>query len=276
MIRGLNYLRRQARRFGPRAWARFLRERTSPFWCPACGARVDVFEPLYENLRWFEESGFDYVRRGFQTLHWNAYRCPRCGATDRDRLMALYMASRAEELARPMRMLDLAPAAPLSRHIRAHYPRVQYRTADLNMKGVDDQLDVMDMAAYPDGSFDCLLCSHVLEHVENDRRAMVELHRVLRPGGWGLILVPIDLSLTEVIEDTGVSDPTTKWRLFAQGDHVRMYSQEGLVKRLSAAGFAVSFWTARQIGAETLYRAGIGLTSAVYVVQRPANDGGPR
>src|SRR5881397_3466975 len=70
IIRGLNYLRRQAKRFGPAAWVRVARERTSPFWCPACEARVDLFEPLYENLKSFQETGFDYTRRGFQTLHW--------------------------------------------------------------------------------------------------------------------------------------------------------------------------------------------------------------
>jgi SAM-dependent methyltransferase len=189
--------------------------------------------------------------------------------------MALYLAGRSEELGRAARMLDLAPSLPLSRHVRTRYPNVQYRTADLNMKGVDDRVDVMDMAGYEDGSFDCLLCSHVLEHVNDDRKAIGELHRVLRPGGWGLILVPVDLSLMEVVEDSGITDAPTRWRLFAQGDHVRMYSQEGLLQRLSEAGFAVSLRTATQFGAETLYRAGICLTSAVYVAERRPASGGP-
>ena len=67
-------------------------------------------------------------------------------------------------------MLDIAPSAALSRHIRRKY-RIRYRTADLYMKNVDDRVDVTSMACYPDGNFGGLICSHVLEHVEDDKKA---------------------------------------------------------------------------------------------------------
>jgi SAM-dependent methyltransferase len=271
IARGLRYLRRQVVRLGPRAWVRFLRERTSPFVCPVCGARVDLFTPLFENLRLLEGAGYDYTRRGLQTLHWNAYSCPRCAATDRDRLMALYLQTRSNELCAPGgRMLDIAPSPPLSAHVRGRYPAIAYRTADLQMKGVDDRVDVTAMTIYEDASFGWLLCSHVLEHVADDAKAIAELWRVLKPGGWALVLVPIDLSLQDVLEEPVTSDPTLRWRLYAQGDHVRMYSHAGLVQRLEAAGFRVSIVTAKELGDAAFYAAGIFFTSALFVASKPA------
>ncbi len=268
IARTVRYVRRHARRFGPAAWLRALRERTSPYACPVCERRIDLFLPLHDNLHRLEDAGYEYARRGLQTLHWNAYSCPHCGATDRDRLMALYLASRVGDLAAGGRMLDIAPSRPLIKYIQTHHPGIVHRTADLHMKEVDDRIDVADMSIYPADTYRWIICSHVLEHVEDDRRAMSELWRVLEPGGWAMILVPIDLSLTGVLEGP-TADEKDRWRLYAQGDHVRMYSQQGLVQRLEEVGFDVELVTARELGQDTLYRAGVCLTSLLYVARKP-------
>jgi len=110
-----------------------------------------------------------------------------------------------------------------------------YLTADLFPGGVDVKMDICNIA-YPDGSFDVVYCSHVLEHVPDDRRAMREFHRVLVPGGWAVLLVPI--TVAETIEDPSVSDPKERLRRFGQEDHVRCYGPD-YPDRLKSAGFRV-------------------------------------
>ena len=97
------------------------------------------------------------------------------------------------------------------------------------------RMDITAMEA-PDASFDAIYCSHVLEHVPEDRKAMREFFRVLKPGGWALIMVPVAAHPT--IEDPAVTDPAERERLYWQGDHVRLYGMD-IVERLREAGFAV-------------------------------------
>lgn len=100
-----------------------------------------------------------------------------------------------------------------------------------------ERMDIMDIH-YPDASFDAIVCNHVLEHVADDERALLELYRVLRPGGWALLQVPIDASKAETFEDPTVTDPRERERIFGQHDHVRIYGRD-YVERLRAAGFSV-------------------------------------
>jgi|ETNmetMinimDraft_30_1059905.scaffolds.fasta_scaffold22912_2 SAM-dependent methyltransferase len=242
----------------------------SPFSCPVCSHKVDYYEPLFENYSLLLQASYDLSSRPFQTLHWNAYCCPCCGATDRDRQMALYLATRSTELSAGKRMLDIAPSPPLSTHIRTNYQDIAYRTADLRASHVDDNVDITDMAIYEEEAFDCLLCSHVLEHVPDDRSAISELFRVLKPGGWGLIMVPIDLSLKETLEvSVEPGDESARWRLYGQGDHVRMYSEAGFLDRLREAGFEVNRVTCHDLGEEVCWQSGISLPSALFAVKRP-------
>lgn len=112
-----------------------------------------------------------------------------------------------------------------------------YVTADL----ASDARVQMDVQAIPfaDESFDVVLCNHVLEHVDDDRRAMHEIHRVLRPRGWAILQSPVDRSLDETYEDPTITSPSARERAFGQHDHVRVYGTD-YGKRLAASGFRVS------------------------------------
>jgi SAM-dependent methyltransferase len=92
----------------------------------------------------------------------------------------------------------------------------------------------MDLA---DGSFDLILCSHVLEHVPDDGAAMAELRRVLAPGGLCLVLTPYRPEVT-TYEDPGITSPLDRMVAFGQQDHVRIYGND-LTDRLRGAGFEV-------------------------------------
>jgi SAM-dependent methyltransferase len=242
------------------------------FFCPACEERVPSFSPLPGfYFRELEAHGSDLSSTDFETLNFKAYQCPHCGASDRDRLYALYLAARIqanESLLAKFRLLDIAPATALSAHIRRHYP-IQYRTADLFQKNVDDRVDITSMDCYVENTFDAFICSHVLEHVENDGKAIAELFRILKPGGWGIAMVPINLSLKEIREDPSKTTVEERWRYFGQGDHVRVYTRDGFMRRLEKAEFVVRQFGRDFFGSEQMSRCGLSEASVLYVVEKP-------
>jgi SAM-dependent methyltransferase len=151
------------------------------------------------------------------------------------------------------RILHFAPEELISRRIR-DIPGVDYVSADLRPGHAMVQTDITDIG-YPDGCFDVVLCSHVLEHVEDDRLAMRELLRVLAPDGWAVLLVPVYREPT--LEDPSVTDPTERERLFGQHDHVRRYGPD-FEDRLREAGWQVQRFDAPDLlGAGERRRLGV-------------------
>jgi SAM-dependent methyltransferase len=135
----------------------------------------------------------------------------------------------------PKTMLHVAPESCLVQQLRDRLGAT-YITADLLDSRVMVQMDITAIP-YPDASFDVIYCSHVLEHIPDDRKAMREFRRVLKPDGWAVLTVPITADTT--IEDPVIVDPAERLRLFGQADHVRRYGPD-YVDRLRDAGFAVT------------------------------------
>jgi SAM-dependent methyltransferase len=178
--------------------------------CPCCGGR--------------------FRRMGRRRLaQWDGV-CPRCGSFSRHRAITLLL----ERLDLPgNRILHFAPEPLFDRVFeRLELDRV---TTDLHTPA-DLRLDIADIDL-PDESFDLVLCSHVLEHVPDDRSAMRELHRVLADDGVALILTPYRPG-ERTYEDPSISDPLDRMVAFGQHDHVRVYGSD-LGERLGRAGFAV-------------------------------------
>jgi len=116
-------------------------------------------------------------------------------------------------------------------------PGIESVSADIDPEAADEQIDITDIP-YPDGSFDLILLSHVLEHVPDDAAALSELHRVLRPGGRVLMQHPIDYERAETYEDFSIESPEERLRHFGQEDHVRIYGRD-FPLRVKYAGFEV-------------------------------------
>jgi SAM-dependent methyltransferase len=250
---------------------RFVSRTPGPRSCPVCESAVEKFFPL--GKEYFEEAartGFTHPFDKSEMMNWAEYSCPVCWASDRDRLMAIYLKQRFQQVPRgnSIDLVEFAPTPPLAKILRGN-PRVRYRSADLSKQDVDDRVDLMDLSSYPDGTFDAWVCSHVLEHVPDDRRAMSELRRILKPGGWGLLVVPISLLLGEVLEDPSVQTDDERWKYFGQHDHVRFYNREGFVSRLEGAGFQVQRLGIEYFGKGTFQRHALTATSAVYIAGRP-------
>ena len=243
--------------------------------CPVCGNHIKTFLPLPEfytgNL---QKNGWRFSFAENETLNYQYYLCPFCGASDRDRLCALYIQDhlKGAKTDGAVKIVDFAPSPPLSLFIRELIKRlgqeITYWTADLYGEGVDDKVDITDMRLYKDGQFDFVICSHVLEHVENDRKALSELYRILKPSGWGILMVPIILSIEGIDEDPTVVDTAERWRRFGQFDHVRLYSKRGFVERVREVGFLVNQYGKEFFGEELFARTGITSQSVLYVVKK--------
>jgi SAM-dependent methyltransferase len=135
------------------------------------------------------------------------------------------------------KLLHIAPNGPerqLSQFLQK-FEYIKYLSADLADPQAMARMDVTAIQ-YPNDYFDVILCSHVLEHVPEDRKAIAELFRVLKPGGWAILQVPI--TAEETFEDPSVTDPDERARLFGQFDHVRRYGRD-YGNRLKDAGFTV-------------------------------------
>jgi SAM-dependent methyltransferase len=216
--------------------------------CPCCENSIEAFLPIPQAyVRECEARGVEHPLDGWETLNLEAYLCPVCGATDRDRLQVLFLQEffaqrRKDSRSQRVNVLEIAPNTPVAKWLQFQSD-VEYRSCDLHMPHVDDRVDVADMACYANARFDVVICSHVLEHVPEDLKAMRELRRVLATDGVALLLVPISMLNKGVDEAPDVSDEAERWRRFGQGDHVRIYSREPFEARLTRAGFKVSRFT---------------------------------
>jgi SAM-dependent methyltransferase len=162
--------------------------------------------------------------------------CPRCGALERDRLLKLYFETNTNLFRDRLRVLHFAPEHWLQKTLK-RLPTVDYTSADLYSPNAMVKMDITDIR-FADRSFDVVICNHVLEHVPEDRKAMSELCRVLKPGGWAVLQVPIEEERGVTLEDPTIVTPEERQRVFGQHDHVRIYGRD-YVERLRNAGFSV-------------------------------------
>lgn len=184
-------------------------------------------------------------------------QCVYCGSLERHRLLWLFLHKKTDLFdGKPKKMLHVAPEYCFETRFKRLLGS-NYLTADLFKPHVMVKMDITDIQ-YPDQSFDVIYCSHVLEHVPDDQKAMQEFHRVLSKDGWAIILVPITSKKT--VEDPSIVDPADRLRMFGQEDHVRSYGPD-YIDRLRDAGFKVEVFTAGDlVGRDSVVR--LGLTPA--------------
>jgi SAM-dependent methyltransferase len=208
-------------------------------WCPVCEKGSRRFAPYSV---WGGKS-----REEAQCVH--------CGSLERHRFLWLYLREKTDLFdGRPKKMLHVAPEACLESKFRSTLGEGNYITADLHDPRAMVKMDVTDIE-FPEDFFDVIYCSHVLEHVMDDRRAMREFRRVLKPGGWAILLVPLTVETT--FEDAGITDPADRLRVFGQADHVRRYGMD-YVDRLRESGFKVQITGEDDlVGPEEVCRIGL-------------------
>jgi SAM-dependent methyltransferase len=175
-------------------------ERGDAVQCPVCGGRFARFLP--------------YGGR-------EGALCPGCGCAERHRLMWLWL---AEEDRLHGRMLAFGPDDATESRLRAR-AGLDYLSADIDGTQAMVAADVTKLD-FADSSFDSVLCSHVLEHVPDEAAALAELRRVLRPGGWAAVMLPVDRSVAVTFEDPTAITPDQRDARFGHYDHVRLYGAD--------------------------------------------------
>ena len=145
-------------------------------------------------------------------------------------------------------------------------PNLDYVTVDYSAEA-DARMDITRLAI-PDNAFDAIICVHVLEHIPKDDRAMLELHRVLRPRGWAILQVPIDARLEHTYEDFRITSPEERLVHFGQEDHVRWYGRD-YAQRLERAGFHVTVDDyVRTLPAEQVRRYGLSPDEDIHLCRK--------
>ncbi|HEY1739711.1 MAG TPA: class I SAM-dependent methyltransferase [Acidimicrobiia bacterium] len=186
--------------------------------------------------------------------------CPRCRSVERHRLFALWLCDEGHRFV-AADVLHFAPELGVAALVQP-YCRT-YTTADASAGAADRQLDLerLDLA---DASYDYVICSHVLEHVADDEQALRELHRITRPGGAAILLVPLVEGWDKTFEDPDVTDPRRRELLFGQSDHVRMYGHD-FRDRVCKAGFLLDEYVATEpeVSRHALFRG-----ETIFVAER--------
>ncbi|WP_421805896.1 class I SAM-dependent methyltransferase [Flagellimonas sp.] len=161
---------------------------------------------------------------------------PSTLSLERHRLLWLYLKNETDFFTRPIKLLHFAPEQAFYQRFKK-LDHITYTTTDLNSPLADVKADICHLP-FDEDTFDVILCNHVLEHIPDDTKAMQELYRVMKPGGWGIFQIPQDLKREQTFEDNTITDRRERARIFGQYDHVRIYGRDYFDK-LRSVGFKV-------------------------------------
>ncbi|MEO0572117.1 MAG: methyltransferase domain-containing protein [Bacteroidota bacterium] len=161
---------------------------------------------------------------------------PSTLSLERHRLLWLFLKRYTNFFKDQLKVLHFAPEQAFYNRFRGQ-ANLEYITTDLNSPLADVKADICNLP-FEDCSFDVILCNHVLEHIPNDQKAMAELYRVLKKGGWGVFQIPQDLNRENTFEDDSITDKKERANIFGQYDHVRIYGRD-YFDRLRNIGFQV-------------------------------------
>jgi predicted SAM-dependent methyltransferase len=188
--------------------------------------------------------------------------CPRCSSVERHRLLWFYLKDKTNLFNDKLKLLQFAPEYYFKKKFSS-LKNLEYYSADLASPLAEVKMNITNIL-YENNFFDVILCNHVLEHIPDDKKAMQELFRVLKPGGWAILQVPIDLNRDQTFEDPSIVSPEDRERLFGQYDHVRLYGRD-YKNKLEQAGFQVKVDEyVRSLGVDTIKKYGLKEAEDIY------------
>lgn len=201
--------------------------------------------------------------------------CPRCYAKDRDRLIYLYLEKKTNIFTQSLRLLHIAPEAWLKELFQS-LPNIHYTNGVKDAESMGyyydrrtRDLDITDLEM-KDNFYDVVICNHVLEHIIDDRKAMQEIFRVLKPGGWAILQIPYSEVLENTFEDKSILSPTERKMTFGQFDHVRIYGKD-YSERLTNVGFRVERYNPKNESLEpdSLLKYALNKDEDLFIAHKP-------
>jgi ubiquinone/menaquinone biosynthesis C-methylase UbiE len=160
-------------------------------------------------------------------------------------------------------LLHIAPEKNLQKVLKASN-NIEYISGDLNPLVADRKIDITNIN-FENDCFDFIICNHVLEHIQDDRKAMSELFRVLKSGGEAILQVPISKYNKKTFEDFSITSPEGRERYFGQKDHVRIYGKD-YKKRLESVGFKVNLYDIKNdLSIQDIKKYGINKEEILYI-----------
>ncbi|WP_258105786.1 class I SAM-dependent methyltransferase [Marinoscillum sp. MHG1-6] len=218
--------------------------------CPVCGSRFRVFLPYGRESR-------------------SNALCPSCLSLERHRLIWLYLKEKTDFFTADQKMLHVAPELCFMDKFEA-LPNTDYITADIESPLAKVKMDIHEIP-FEENTFDVVFCNHVLEHVDDDQLAMREMLRVLKPGGWGILQIPLFHPIPEkTFEDLTITSPKEREQMFGQDDHVRLFGKD-YPERLRSQGFIVKQEKlVFELPEEDVKRYGLPSDEIIYRVEKPA------
>ncbi len=178
-----------------------------------------------------------FLSYGSNVAHRENVLCPYDLTLERHRAMWLYLKTKTDFFKKPgIHVMHIAPEQCFHKKFK-NQANLIYVTSDLESPIADMHFDLHDIPL-PGDSYEVIFCNHVMEHVKDDLQCMKEIYRIMKPGGWGIMQAPIDVSRSETYEDWSITSPEEREKHFRQKDHVRLYGTN-YPKRLGEAGFRV-------------------------------------
>lgn len=152
-------------------------------------------------------------------------------------MLWLYLQNETDFFSTELKVLHFAPEQAFYKRFRK-MKNLEYTTTDLESPLADVKADICDLP-FKDNTYDVIFCNHVLEHIPDDTKAMQEMYRILKPGGWGIFQIPPqELDRETTFEDNTITDRKERARIFGQYDHVRIYGRD-YFNKLRSIGFTV-------------------------------------
>ena len=206
------------------------------FWSNILRPIIDLF---YRGSKYYDpinkKSYRKFLPYGYVNQRPNALS-PGTLSLERHRLLWLYLKNETDFFTTKLKILHIAPEQAFFKFLKS-LKNKNYITFDLNSPLADIKGDICNMP-FDDNFFDLILCNHVLEHIEDDNKAMNELYRVLNKNGTAILQVPIDLKKQKTYEDINIKTEKERMEKFGQYDHLRIYGLDYFDK-LEKIGFRV-------------------------------------
>ena len=214
--------------------------------CTCCGSQFKSF------------ASFGVPRRP------NAW-CPKCESLERHRLIWKFLQQKTNFYTANLKVLHVAPETVFFKFLKKqknldYYPADKFPSVYPQGTNYIDLLEIN----FPDNTFDAIICNHVFQYIDDDKRAMRELYRVLKPGGWAIMQVPINKKLPRTYEDPSITDPKEREKAFGLSEHVRFYGTD-YADRLKEIGFHVTVTDfCEEFSEEDIRKYGFWRGDAIY------------